>query len=69
MTMVYARIANRTVAEEYHEVTEKVEALAEPDLSAETPRMRPAADRAPAHAGQRVVHPTIGARLFLRVDP
>jgi integrase len=41
MTMVYARIANRTVGDEYHSATEKVEALyAEPDLSAETPGMR-----------------------------
>ena len=39
MTMVYARIANRTVAAEYHAVAEKVEALyAAPDY--ETPDMR-----------------------------
>ncbi|HET7666123.1 MAG TPA: tyrosine-type recombinase/integrase [Mycobacterium sp.] len=39
MTMVYARIANRTVAAEYHAVSEKVEALyAEPDY--ETAEMR-----------------------------
>ena len=30
MTMVYARIANRTVAEEYFNVSEKVEALYDP---------------------------------------
>lgn len=41
MTMVYARIANRTVADEYHSVSERVEALyAEPALPAESPAMR-----------------------------
>ena len=42
MTMVYARIANRTVAQEYHAVSERIDALyADTDLpSAETPAMR-----------------------------
>ena len=38
MTMVYARIADRTVADEYFKVTEKVEALYQ------QPRQLPAAD-------------------------
>jgi hypothetical protein len=38
MTMVYARIANRTVADEYHAVAQRMEALyAEPE---ETPALR-----------------------------
>ena len=42
MTMVYARIANRTVADEYHAVSERVDALyADTDLAGqETPAMR-----------------------------
>ncbi len=42
MTMVYARIANRTVAEQYHAVSDRVDALyADPDLpGSETPAMR-----------------------------
>jgi integrase len=41
MTMVYARIANRTVAEEYHAAAAKVDALyAEPEPLAETDEMR-----------------------------
>ena len=40
MTLVYARIANRTVAEEYHAVSTKVEALYADDDGAETPAMR-----------------------------
>jgi hypothetical protein len=35
MTLIYARIANRTVADEYHSVSQSVEALyAEPDMPA-----------------------------------
>jgi hypothetical protein len=41
MTMVYARIANRTVAEEYHAAAVKVDALyAEPEPVTETDQMR-----------------------------
>ena len=40
MTLVYARIANRTVAEEYHAVSTKVEALYAGDDENETPAMR-----------------------------
>jgi integrase len=40
MTLVYARIANRTVAEEYHAVSTKVEALYASDDENETPAMR-----------------------------
>ena len=41
MTMVYARIANRAVADEYHAAAAKVEALyVEPAEPAETPAMR-----------------------------
>jgi len=41
MTMVYARIANRTVADEYHAVAAKMEALySEPDPPRETGAMR-----------------------------
>jgi hypothetical protein len=41
MTMVYARIANRTVADEYHAAAAKVDALyAEPEPFAETDDMR-----------------------------
>ena len=41
MTMVYARIANRTVADEYHAAAAKVDALyAEPEPLAETDEMR-----------------------------
>jgi integrase len=41
MTMVYARIANRTVAEEYHAAAARVDALyAEPEPMAETIEMR-----------------------------
>lgn len=40
MTLVYARIANRTVAEEYHAVSTKVEALYAGDDDVETPAMR-----------------------------
>lgn len=39
MTLVYARIANRTVAEEYHAISTKVEALYA-DSDVETPAMR-----------------------------
>ena len=40
MTMVYARIANRTVAEEYFAVTEKVEAALRRSARAAYPRAR-----------------------------
>lgn len=40
MTLVYARIANRTVAEEYHAISTKVEALYAASDIVETPAMR-----------------------------
>jgi integrase/recombinase XerD len=40
MTMVYARIANRTVADEYHAISTKVEALYAASEVTETPAMR-----------------------------
>ena len=40
MTMVYARIANRTVADEYHAISTKVEALYAASDTVETPAMR-----------------------------
>lgn len=40
MTMIYARIANRTVADEYHAISTKVEALYAASDITETPAMR-----------------------------
>src|SRR5437016_1911636 len=55
MTLRYAKIASRTVADEYFAVTEKVEALyGQP--------------RAPPAPGQRLVHPPPAAGLRLRVN-
>ena len=76
MTMVYARIANRTVADEYFAVAEKVEALydapktlpagAEGDRDAQAPRRD-----APADARQRLLRPPgrpgLSFRVHLRV--
>ncbi len=69
MTIIYARIANRTVADEYHAVSATVDALyADTDLAGqETPAMRQLR-RAPPHARQRLVHPTPRPRLQLRND-
>ena len=72
MTMVYARIANRTVAEEYFAVSEKVEALY--DAPQEPARRRrghrdaqaPRRD-APADARQRLLRPPGRPGLPLRV--
>ena len=73
MTLVYARIADRTVADEYFAVTEKVEALYDQPrqlpADAEGTEMAQAPPRgAPAHARQRLLRPTRRARLPLRVD-
>ncbi|MGI8728796.1 MAG: tyrosine-type recombinase/integrase [Solirubrobacteraceae bacterium] len=40
MTLIYARIANRTVADEYHAISTKVEALYAASEVTETPAMR-----------------------------
>ena len=62
MTLRYAKIANRTVADEYFAVTEKVEALygqAQPlPADAIGPQDGPAAPRTPPPARQRLLHPT-----------
>ena len=72
MTLRYAKIANRTVAEEYFAVTDKVDALyAKPaPLPADAigPNMARLAPRAPPTPRQRLLHPTTRARLRLRVD-
>ena len=72
MTLRYAKIANRTVADEYFAVTDKVDALYDQGQPAARRRDRtedgPAAPRAPPTARQRLLHPTTRARLRLRVD-
>ena len=73
MTMVYAKIANRTVADEYFSVSEKVEALY--DAPKGTTRHRrgrrdaqaPRRD-APADARQRLLRPPRRPGLPLRID-
>lgn len=70
MTLRYAKIANRTVADEYFAVTEKVEALygqGNP-LPADLIGPRMARLRREHHppARQRLLHPTTRARLRLR---
>ena len=71
MTLRYARIANRTVADEYFAVTDKVEALygAAPVLPADArrPEDDPAAPRPLPPARQRLLHQTAGAGLRLRI--
>jgi integrase/recombinase XerD len=68
MTMIYARIADRTVADEYFAVTEKVEALYDQPRrrgrrrNAQTPQRD-----APAHARQRLLRPTRRDGLPLRI--
>ena len=52
MTLVYARIADRTVAEQYFAVTEKVEAL----FQQQKPAVLPAADEPPAMRKLRAEH-------------
>ena len=71
MTLIYARIADRTVADEYYAVTEQVEALYDADTGPAGQRRRtpdaPAPRRdLPAAARQRLLHPTPRARLCLR---
>ena len=72
MTLRYAKIANRTVADEYFAVTDKVEALyGQPNaLPADAigPEDGQAAPRAPPPARQRLLHPTRRAGLRLRID-
>ena len=73
MTMVYAKIANRTVADEYFNVSEKVEALydAPKELPADRRGRRDAqAPRrdAPADARQRLLRPPRRPGLPLRID-
>ena len=72
MTLRYAKIANRTVADEYFAVTDKVEALYAQARPAARRRHRtedgPAAPRAPPPARQRLLHPTRRAGLRVRVD-
>ena len=71
MTLRYAKIASRTVADEYFAVTEKVEALygqpAQLPADADRTEDGPAAPRAPPPARQRLVHPPAPARLRLRI--
>ena len=72
MTLRYAKIASRTVADEYFAVTDKVEALygQAPVLPADAigPEDGPAAPRAPPDARQRLLHPARRAGLRVRVD-
>ena len=69
MTLRYAKIANRTVADEYFAVTDKVDALyahtrpASPDHRTEDGA---AAPRTPSVARQRPLHQATTARLRLR---
>jgi Phage integrase family len=73
MTMVYAKISNRTVADEYFKVSAQVEALydAPKQLPPEAEGIRdaqaPLRD-APADARQRVLRPPRRAGLPLRID-
>ena len=72
MTMTYARISDRTVADEYFRVTEAVEANygrteALPDTAAGSQHAE-AGRRPPAHARQRDVHPAGRPRLLVRVS-
>ena len=71
MTLRYAKIANRTVADEYFAVTEQGRRPLRPSPPAARRRHRtedgPAAPRAPPPARQRLLHPPARARLRLRV--
>ena len=72
MTLRYAKIANRTVADEYFAVTAKVEALYDSPHRAARGRRRTRDDAhaprdAPADARQRLLHPPTSARLQLRI--
>ena len=72
MTLVYARIADRTVAEEYFSVSEQVEALYDAPkqlpAQAEGSEMRQLRPAAPTDAGQRLLRPAGRTRRPLRVD-
>ena len=61
MTLRYAKIANRTVADEYFAVTEKVDALYEqaraPARRRPRPEHGPAVPRAPPPPRKRLLHP------------
>ena len=72
MTMIYARIADKTVADEYFAVTEKVEALYDQPRQLASRRRGPRDAQAPrrdapAHARQRLLRPTGRDGLPLRV--
>ena len=71
MTLRYAKIANRTVAEEYFAVTEKVEALygqpAQLPADAIGPKMARLRREHHRHARQRLLHPARRAGLRVRV--
>ncbi len=71
MTLTYARISNRTVAEEYFRVTQAVEASYESGDRAPGQRRggqhAPHRRRAPSPVGERSLHPAERARLHLRV--
>ena len=71
MTLRYAKIASRTVADEYFAVSEKVEALygqpAQLPADATGPQHDPAAPRAPPPPRQRLLHPPAPAGLRLRI--
>jgi site-specific recombinase XerD len=72
MTLTYARISNRTVAEEYFRVTQAVEASYESGeplpASVEGANMRRIAAEQPSPLGQWSLHPAGRARLHLRVS-
>ena len=66
MTLTYARIANKTVADEYATASAKIDALytsTDPEN-----RLKQLASRAPPDARQRLVQPTHRHRLRLRDD-
>ena len=62
MTLIYARISDENVAEQYFNATQAVEAEA---TAASRRRQRPRLGRAPPAAGQRTLHPTGRAGLPL----
>jgi site-specific recombinase XerD len=72
MTLRYAKIANRTVADEYFAVTDKGRSPVRPRARAarrcDRPQDGPAPPRAPPPARQRLLHQTTRARLRIRVD-
>ena len=72
MTMIYARIADKTVADEYFKVTEKVEALYQqprqlPATDEGTEMRRLRAEDAPPNARQWVLRPPRRTGLPLRI--